>query len=459
LITSSFSLVRYLLAGGAGIAIVALCAVAFVRLRREASPLTPRRLFLFALIVLVPLSFHHALSPPFDDEAWRLMVVESLLSDLDADLSDEYLEESWRSFRKDGNAFFVEFAAASRIALREDPGSFFPIHAVGFPVVIAPFYAAGGLFGMLGGRWFATIPVVLSGALLLSLLYRVLIAEGLAHRQAVEWSVLFFSCAPILFFSVHLWPEVPAALAGLWVFDRLRRNSGSPGEAAAVAMATCAPSLLHFRYALLALPLFLWALAAYRKSPAALFAYCGSGLCVGLAVIASYSVCFDTHTWRIFHEVGLVHPTTRGQSFFSLAPLLNVPRTIARILAPPTGIVFYAPWLILLATPGVRLKGARPALLTTSLLAFTILISNFESGPLGRYWVTTLPFFLIAATSPTQSEKLFRFVFLISLAKGLIMVFLPVACHDSLLAARLSAELQARFGFRAISEFLFILLA
>ncbi len=433
---------RYALAAAGG-ALALAFAIRWIRARRRnPAQVTPFSIAIVVAALLLVLAGHHAFSPPFDDESWRLIAAQSFLEDIDFDLSNQYSDETWRSFRDAGPSYFTDHARDSRRALAENPGTYYSTHAVGFPILIAPFLAAGQPFGLWAARFASVLPIVALSALLAGLLFRVLRAEGLSDAAAFDAVILFAATAPFGFFGVHLWPEWPAALAGLWSFDRLRRPNGTALEAAAVAAATFAPALFHERFAFQSFPLCLWALVRYARRPAALMAYLVTAFTVGSAVLADFLVRQDAHTWHILGEVKVNYPTLRKEPFFGIGPLFDSEKLIRRIIGPVSGIIVYCPWLLLLLRRGALRGAALPALACASLLSFTILISNFESGPLGRYWAAPLPFLLIlAARSNGLDDRLTRILLALGGAKAAILLLFPVACHDAVFANHVAREM------------------
>ena len=79
----------------------------------------------------VPASPGHDLTEP---GAQTLLVAESIVSDADLDLSDDYGARSWREF--------YEGDLAPRAGPRN--GRLFDPIGIGFPLLIAPAYALGG---------------------------------------------------------------------------------------------------------------------------------------------------------------------------------------------------------------------------------------------------------------------------------------------------------------------------
>lgn len=439
---------RYLAFGSVFAATIMLAGLLFRILNRSERPEAGRLAVLF-LLIAVPCAVQHVHSPPFDDESMRLTAVLSLLDDGDFDLSNQYRQERWREFRSSAPSYFVDFAGRVKNRLRDEV--FVPYHAAGFPVMLAPFYAIGRFFGPTWARLFATIPILLASAATTGLLVRVLAHEGMSTRKARYVSAAYSLSAPVLFFSLHLWPEPLAALAGLWSFSVVMQKRPGVPASAALGFVLAGLPLLHFRYGLLSAPLLLVAVWKFRSSLRIVSLITGAAL-PALAVVANMAVRSDPGTWKVLIDIGYEFPQNLGLRDFDLGRLIDSRLLWERIVIPPAGLVAYLPWLLLFSLKGLRNRAA--ALLPSAVMIFGILTYALSSGPLARFWVPIIPLLVLAAI-PREGPGRFGCV-LMSMAaiKGLALVAVPALCHDALIAGEIAERIPSDFA-----AFLFLMLA
>ncbi len=426
------------LAAAAFLGAMALGAWPLVR-RLDAEP--GRRAQWAGMLAVVALFFamHHAFSPPWDDESRRLVAVQSLLSDGDLDLADEYGAETWRSFRNDGPAFFTSAATTIRNRLADHPAPFYPRYAVGYTVLLAPLYGAGALLHPGLGRLLATLPGIACSAVSFLLLVAALVDRGLDERRARRVAAAFALSAPWLFFAVHLWPEPIAGAAALWVI--VRKHPQEAMAAAAVGAVVGALPLLHFRYAFLSAPLFLVAAWPLSRRPALLLILAGAAALPIAAATLSYVVSCDHTTWEIWATID--HRAAPGSRLgaFTASRLLDPALLIERIVWPPAGVLCLVP-VLALGWRRVAWTWAWPALpMVIAILAF-----DYSSGPLARFWSPLLPL-LAAALYPVRGRSWLPGLLLgFGAAVGLVTGLNPWLCSDAMTFDRLVVRFSELIG-------------
>ena len=129
------------------------------------------------------------------NEPHHLLAAESIVSDHDVDLSDEYRDHAYASW----------YPHVLRTDGREVAGRLMEPHGVGFALLIAPAYALGG-------------PRAVEGEMLALLAFAFVLAAALARRMVPEpWATagagLVGLSPPALAASTTITPGVPAAVA------------------------------------------------------------------------------------------------------------------------------------------------------------------------------------------------------------------------------------------------------
>lgn len=186
---------------------------------------------------------------PQGDEPHYLVMAESLRSDGDLDLRDEFARREY--------APFFAGTLAPHTSPRSPAGRIYAVHTPGLPVLLLPAYALGGYTG---ARLFMSA-LAAAAALLVHRLVRD--ASMRPAAAAATWAVFAFS-PPFAFYAVALYPEVPAALATAAFLLLARRDPGWGGAVIAAVLAAALP-WLHPR--LLPLAVLGLALTLARRCP------------------------------------------------------------------------------------------------------------------------------------------------------------------------------------------------
>jgi hypothetical protein len=266
-------------------------------------------------------------------EPHHLLAAESLVSDRDVNLADEYAERSYASW----------YPRTLRTDGREVGGRLVEPHGVGFAVLIAPAYALGGARAV---QW----------EMLFALAFAFVLGAALARRLVPEpWATIGVGLAglspPALAASTTITPGVPAAalLAGAALCALAVREN--PRRRYVLVGALCLAGLPWLGWtfvapgAVVAWALVVWTLRERRRFAA---------LVAGEALAASL-VFYATVNDRFY---GGITPRSAGSSALPDLPLgyvERIPRLAALWLdrdvgllrwAPFLGLLFFAAWLL-----------------------------------------------------------------------------------------------------------------
>ncbi len=359
----------------------------------EAAGRKPRAPAVFATILAVYLllltGWIVPAHPLTGDEPHYLIITESLLSDGDIDLSDEY-----------GNRDYLKFYPGD-LETHAFPGRrgsthLYSRHLPGLSVFLAPFYwlgeKAGPFAARVAGRPGLERGVLVFGArsgmcvlaaLLVTAFY--LLVLGVTGRRGASLAAtgLFALTPPLAFYAHLVYPEIPVALVLLLIYDRLiRRRASSP---AAFVLAGAGLGILPFfgiKYVVLSVAAFIAVVAArrcdFRDSLARTAAF--------LAPAAVAAGAFLLMLWTMYASLAPVSVYVGAERAKEFAPLafLNVTpgefatRFLGQFLDQRMGLLPYAP-LLFLAFPGFvffkRRAGRQPAALAAALF--------------GSFWVFT----------------------------------------------------------------------
>ena len=156
------------------------------------------------------------------DEPNYLMTTHSLVYDRDINLYNNYLHKDYFHFYSEKENPHLKLDMYAQQG-RRGPGHSYPINLPGISVLMVPFYA---LAQTAGDSWLRTFLIrgsLIIWAVLLGLqIY--LLARDLWKREGLAlglWALYGFS-TPVLFYAVHLYPEIPIALFSVYIYRMAR---------------------------------------------------------------------------------------------------------------------------------------------------------------------------------------------------------------------------------------------
>jgi hypothetical protein len=154
------------------------------------------------------------------DEPNYLIMADSLYYDRDINLANNYAGEDWFHFYSKKDHPRLKLGIYGRSG-KKGPGHIYPINLPGISFLMLPFY---GLSQIVSGKLLIFIlkgSLSVWAALLGIQLY--LFAEEKWKRERTSltlWAVYSFT-APVFFYAVHLYPEVPIAFMGLLIYRKV----------------------------------------------------------------------------------------------------------------------------------------------------------------------------------------------------------------------------------------------
>jgi hypothetical protein len=284
-------------------------------------------LFAASAILSAAMGLHYIASlQASGDEPDYLLMAQSLWKEHDLDLADNWA-------RGDYKEYVPGMPRMPAGSTRRD-GRPISSHSPGLPFLLAPIYA-------LGGRRLCVIAFALAAAGL-ALTVRALALRWTGDPAAAFLAWVATAGPPVLYYSFHLYTEVPSALAAALALLLLLPRDGvraGAGRAALAALMIALLPWLHVKLALAAVALGAVGLAHLR----------GRGLAAFVAVAAAMAAGFIAYNLYMFAtptSMGLYGPKVPmgvryaipGRAFFGL------------LLDRNYGLLPYAPvWLLGLA--------------------------------------------------------------------------------------------------------------
>lgn len=274
------------------------------------------------------------------DEPHYLLTTESLVSDADLDLADEYAQRAYGPYHHTD--------LIPQDAPRMDGARLAP-HGVGLSILMVPGYAAGGWAG-------ARVELALVAAL-------VLVGAGILAERFVpspRWAapaaaVALGLTAPLWVYATQVYPEVPAAgvLVGacLLVTGKMRRRRPL-ATATALALAIGALMLLGIKYLPLAACLGFVAVVRLRHSRRGIVLVSALSVVLVGAVFAWTAHTFGGPTTYATNRV-YQGSTEAAMVRDNIGGLARSPRLVALLFDRNFGIVRFAPlWMLAVAASG-----------------------------------------------------------------------------------------------------------
>jgi hypothetical protein len=173
-------------------------------------------LLTFFIYLLLASGFVARLEHLSGDEPHYLVLTHSILKDHDLEVSNNYAHKDYYSF------YPGELEPAAHRG-KKSASKLYSNHPPGFSIYLLPFYYLGGMHG---GRWslFLLRGSIAFLAALLSVAIASFIKEIIKDSKFILLGWLGVTLtSPLLFYSRHLYPEVPAALISLLVVKTIRK--------------------------------------------------------------------------------------------------------------------------------------------------------------------------------------------------------------------------------------------
>lgn len=302
---------------------------------------------------------------PIDgDEPFYLLVTESIVRDLDVDLSNQYRR--------------LDLTASGRTDLAPQYGD--PVSADGkqysrhepfLPLLMAPGYLFGGLHG-------AIATIALFGVLLVRSTLRLLEDEGISEATTRAVFPFFAFAPPVLFYATRIWPEVPAAFCFVEALRGMRNHRPKRWIPALFGLV-----MLKLRFVLVAVGLVVAGLRGSRIAKRRGVVLAMLAAAPMLLLWAMVGNPLSVHSWR---ELLPAHPESYIHGLFGL------------LVDGAAGIAFQAPFYLLALIALTRwreMPGAFRHGVLASLLYLIYLLPRDEwhggwSPPL-RYIVFLMP--------------------------------------------------------------------
>jgi hypothetical protein len=188
-------------------------------------------LFGLGAALYLPLGLHYASGLRVSgDEPQYLLMARSLWREGDLDLRDNFAREDWRDDTPGPVA--PHYGAPRR------DGRPYPAHSPGLPFLLAPVYAWAGRLGC--------VALLALAAAALCVQVRALALQVTGERPAAVLAWAAAAGPPVLFYSFHVYTEVPSALAVATAL-RLLLSAPTPAKAAAAAVLASILPWLHVK--------------------------------------------------------------------------------------------------------------------------------------------------------------------------------------------------------------------
>ncbi|MFQ6083661.1 MAG: hypothetical protein ACE5WD_09905 [Candidatus Aminicenantia bacterium] len=147
------------------------------------------------------------------DEPHYLLISHSLLKDKDINMANNYGEKDYLNYMPPK----TRIRTHGRFGIK-GTNYVYSIHLPGISVVVLPLYALGLIFK---GKWLILIlrgGIGIFGALLGLQLYLFFLEHWREEKKSILIWLIFSFTSPILFYSIHIYPEIIVALFSFYIF-------------------------------------------------------------------------------------------------------------------------------------------------------------------------------------------------------------------------------------------------
>ncbi|MBN1272433.1 MAG: hypothetical protein JXB26_09190 [Candidatus Aminicenantes bacterium] len=193
------------------------------------------------------------------DEPHYLLITHSLIKDGDFDLENNYNGRDYRAYMPEETRIDPHLAPGAK--------GQYSFHSPGTSLLMLPFYLIGSLFGKSLMVWFVRLGMSLFGTLLGIQIYLFALQEWKREKTALLLWFIFSFTSPVLFYSIHIYPEIIVALLSMYVFRKVRFSpSFSPGLLMILGAALSVMIWFHaLKYIFIMGPLFLYSLWVFLR--------------------------------------------------------------------------------------------------------------------------------------------------------------------------------------------------
>jgi len=188
------------------------------------------------------------------DEPHYLLISHSLLNDGDFDLSNNYSDKDYTKYMPSQVELSPHIAQSTKQR--------YSFHSPGISFLLLPFYALGSLFEKNLLIFIIRFGISVFGAILGLQIFLYALQEWKKEKLALTLWFLFSFTSPVYFYSIHVYPEIIAALLSLTVF-RLLRFSKSFSKLSLLVIGLLLSSFIWLhtvKYMFIAVPLLIYAL-------------------------------------------------------------------------------------------------------------------------------------------------------------------------------------------------------
>ncbi|MBN1939748.1 MAG: hypothetical protein JW843_09180 [Candidatus Aminicenantes bacterium] len=319
------------------------------------------------------------------DEPHYLIMTHSLIQDGNLDLDDNYKNKDYAAYMP-ADAPLREHTVSSGT-----PGRAYSFHSPGISVLLLPFYALGQVLGKGVLVFLIRFAMSLLGAFFGIQLYLYARKAWGREKLALGLWLLVTLTSPVFFYSLHVYPEIFVAAAGLYIFRRLRFAAVlKPGDY--ILFGLLAASFVWFhalKYAFIQAPLLLFAVLRVWKGedrpariPRLAALLLPAGLCTVLYLVFQYSLYGSLNPTAVSWQGAMNGRQTLGfiKDLFTGIPFRFRWETLAGyFLDQRDGLLLYAP-IYAFAFCGVvtafRKKAGEAAWLIAMFLPY-VLVSAF----------------------------------------------------------------------------------
>jgi hypothetical protein len=380
-----------------------------------------RRWLVASVTVMLCWLISHGTYAGSGDEAHYAMMAHSLAFDRDLDLANNYGNKD--------NLIHSGALAPENHARPGVDGRLRPVHDVGFPIVMAPYFFPAYLTAesvndglseywrrrtrLTGGialRHMLSLGMIALTCWLALQLFELFERTAASPARALLWSAAIALSPPLLSHAYLFFTEIMSATLALWIFRRVRAENATPAVAALAGFVTAYLVLIHIRNVGLFAALVLLAAFEWRRDAGRLLLPFLAAALIPLALRT-----FVVHRfWGSWITTPLA--VTNPEFPLSMIPSEVFMRIAGLLIDQEHGLLPYAPLYLLAPIGWFALRRRTASLAMASLVVVAIALApillpfinpyGWRGGwsPAARFLVPVMPFVALwvfaAATTP-----------------------------------------------------------
>lgn len=285
------------------------------------------------------------------DEPYYLLTAHSLYQDQDINVWNNYARKDYFHFYEKARNPNLELGMYARDGRKGDK-HLYPINLSGVSFLMLPYYALSQQFTGKARTFLLKGSLALWAALLGIQLYLLALEQWRRESLSLVLWFLYSFSVPVLFYAVHLYPEIPVALFSIYVFRKVRSKKPlSSPKLAFLGFVLSLPLWFGLKYNMVFFPLLLvsvfFLLKEHRVRWRILYFLAAPVLSLGLFYLYLYVLYGAFYPFSIYEGVMTPEKVKAFKEMIIKIPvMLRIDTFFDYFLDQRDGLLLYAPFYV-----------------------------------------------------------------------------------------------------------------